>query len=146
MAETRHPRRYTRRQKATAVIAAEMSSLTQAAEKSGIPKSTLKGWMDDPRLAQLRTKTREEMAEDALRLAHLAYTALAQKIMAGEVDGRDLVTAYGVAVDKGQLLAGQATERTETRDITATLPDHEKDALADAIDEWLKSRESVDAG
>jgi hypothetical protein len=139
-------RRYTHRQKATAVIAAEMASLAAASEKSGIPRTTLQHWMADPALGELRRKTREELAEDAMRLAHLAYTALAHKIMDGEVEGRDLVTAYGVAIDKGQLLSGAATQRTEHRDLTEILPDHEKEALADAIDAWIKERDLVDAG
>ena len=101
--------------------------------------------MHDPEAVQARTKTREEMADDAKRLAHLAYTALSRKIMAGEVDGRDLVTAYGVATDKSQLLSGAPTERTETRSLSESLPDHEKEALADAIDAWIKERPSVDA-
>ena len=139
------PRRYTRRQKMNAVIAAEMTSLSAVAEAGGIPKGTLHAWMHGPEAEQLRTKTREEMAEDATRLAHLAYAALSRKIMAGEVDGRDLVTAYGVATDKSQLLSGAPTERTETRSLSESLPDHEKEALADAIDAWIKERPSVDA-
>jgi len=127
------------------VIAAEMTSLSAVAEAGGIPKSTLSDWMRAPEGAQLRTKTRAEMAEDATRLAHLAYTALSRKIMAGEIDGRDLVVAYGVATDKSQLLSGAPTERTETRTLAETLPDHEKEALADAIDAWIKERDSVDA-
>ena len=138
-------RRYTRRQKVNAVIAAEMTSLTAASEAGHIPKSALARWLKDPDTAQVRTKTREEMAEDAARLAHLAYTALSRKIMAGEVEGRDLVTAYGVATDKNQLLSGAPTQRTETRSLSETLPDHEKEALADAIDAWIKERDSVDA-
>ena len=39
------PRRYTRRQKMNAVIAAEMTRLTAAAEAGGIPKTTLSDWM-----------------------------------------------------------------------------------------------------
>jgi hypothetical protein len=93
----------------------------------------------------LRHKTRVEMAEDATRLAHLAYAALSRKIMAGEIEGRDLVMAYGVATDKSQLLSGAATERTEHRDLTANLSDHEKDALTDAIDAFLKDADRVDA-
>lgn len=138
-------RRYTKRQKTTAVLAAEMVNPTAAAEQMGIPRTTLLRWMANPEMDALRHKTREEMAQDAMRLAHLAYSALAQKIMAGEVEGRDLVTAYGVATDKSQLLSGAPTQRTETRSLSETLPDHEKEALADAIDTWIKERDSVDA-
>jgi hypothetical protein len=127
------PRRYTRQQRTNAVIAAEMTSLTAVHEASGIPKQTLSDWMRDTDGIQLRTKTREEMAADALTLAHLAYRALTKKIIAGEMEGRDLVTAYGVAIDKGQLLSGAATERTEHRELLADFDDHEREAMSD----WL---------
>ena len=48
-------------------------------------------------------------------------------------------------IDKAQLLTGAATERTEHRELTDALDDHEKEALADAIDALLKERRHVDA-
>jgi hypothetical protein len=114
-------------------MAAEIVNVQAAAEQTGIPRSTLRRWMDDPEMAELRHKTRAEMAEDAMLLAHLAYRALSQKIMAGEMEGRDLVTAYGVAIDKGQLLSGAATERTEHRELLSDFDDHEREAMS----EWL---------
>jgi hypothetical protein len=134
-------RRYTRKTKATAVIAAAMSSVSAAAEASGIPRKTLEYWVEAPEFAELRQKTRTELAEGSIVLAHLAQAELTRKIRAGEVEPRDLATIYGIAIDKGQLLAGEATNRTESRDLTNTMDDHEREALRKVLDEVM-----VDAG
>lgn len=131
-------RRYTKQQKMTAVMAAEMVNATEAAEQTGIPRTTIIHWMQDPELVALRQKTREQMAEDMKVLAMVALDALMQAIRRGDVEGRDLIVALGVAIDKAQLLSGQATTRTETRDLTETLDDHERAALRDILDDALR--------
>ena len=64
---------------------------------------------------------------------------MAEKIRSriDEFEPRDLSVLWGILTDKAQLLSGAATSRTETRALTDSLADHEKEALADAIDEWL---------
>ena len=66
---------------------------------------------------------------------------MTKKIRAGEVEPRDLATIYGIAIDKGQLLAGEATSRSENRDLTETMNDHERETLRKLLDEV-----TVDAG
>lgn len=129
------PRRYTKRQKTTAVIAAELTNVAAAAEAQGIPQSTLRRWMDDPALADLRSKTREDLANEAHVLAQLAAEQIQRRLP--EYEPRDLNTLYGIMVDKSQLLSGAATSRTETKAITDGLDDHEKQTLRDAIDRIL---------
>ena len=135
---TKH-RRYARRQKVTAVIAAEMTSVAAAAEQAGIPESTLRYWMDDPEIAELRAKTREDRAEAASTLATVVLGEIKRRLP--EFEPRDLSILYGVLTDKGQLLAGEATSRSETKALSDALEDHEKLQLRDAIDDWLKQRE-----
>ena len=139
----RPQRNYTKREKVTTVMAAEMTSLSAAAKSSGIPKSTVKSWLDNPKLAQLRTTTREQLADEARVLQQLAAEAIRARLP--EFEPRDLTILYGVVADKAQLLSGEPTQRTEHRDMTAALTDHEKDALADAIDAFLKDADHVDA-
>jgi hypothetical protein len=86
------------------------------------------------------------MAEEALVVARLAWGKLAETIRAGKLDPDQLLLAVGIATDKATLLSGGATSRTETRDLTAALNDHERDALADAIDSWLEGRTDASAG
>lgn len=128
-------RRYTKRQKATAVIAAEMSSVSAAAESEGIPESTLRRWMDHPDMAELRAKTREDLADEAKVLQQLAAAQIKARI--AEFEPRDLTVLYGVMTDKAQLLSGQATMRTENRTLTEGMDDHEREALRKLLDEAL---------
>ncbi len=132
----RTPRRYTKRQKATVVIAAEMSSVAAAAESSGIPESTVRYWMDDPELTELRAKTRVERAHAAQTMSLLVLAEIRRRLP--EFEPRDLSVLYGIMVDKGQLMAGEATTRTEMRDITGNLPEADRELLSDRLDEWLR--------
>lgn len=136
-------RRYTKRQKVTAVIAAEMTTQAAAAEEAGIPRKTLAYWMDSPEFAIYRQKTREELGPEGIALAHKVLAEIMRRLP--EFEPRDLSTLFGILIDKAQLVTGHATERTETRDITDTLNPEAMEALADDIDEWLKKR-TVDAG
>lgn len=122
-------RRYTKRQKVTAVLAAELTNAAAAAEGQGIPQSTLRRWMDDPAMADLRAKTREDLASEAHVMAQLALAQIKTKL--SDYEPRDLNVLYGIMVDKAQLLAGQATERVET--LTSALNDHEKAQLHDVL-------------
>ncbi len=137
----RQYRRYDKREKMTVVMAAEMSNAAAAAEAHGVPESTLSRWLNDPELVEMRAKTRESLAEDMKVLAVMALRALVEAIQAGKVMPRDLVMALGVAVDKAQLLSGQATGRIETKDITETLDDHERAALRDVLESVLREAE-----
>jgi transposase-like protein len=134
-------RRYTARQKASAVTMALISNASAAAEQTGIPERNIRRWQDDPEMAEYAAKTREEIAEEARALGVKVLAEIKDRLK--EFDPKDLSILWGILTDKSQLLAGQATSRTETRDITATLDDHEQAALRHAIDEWLSQREPV---
>ncbi len=136
-------RRYTKRQKAAAVVNAELSSTMAAAEKTGIPESTIRYWLDDPRFASLRAKTREENVAGFSVLMQMAQARL--EALIPTMEARDLITLMGVSTDKSQLLSGAATARSEHRDLTDTLDDGEREALRKAIDRELATREPVDA-
>lgn len=130
-------RRYTKREKLAAVMAAEMVGVVAAQEQSGIPESTIRYWIDQPEFAEFRAKAREEMAEEIKIVAHLAWKRTAEALAADKLEPRDVLFAAEKATGLYQLLSGAATARTETRDLTADLADHERVALRDAIDTWL---------
>lgn len=125
-------RRYSRADKATAVIAAELSTVAAAAQTTGIPESTIRYWADSPRFAELRAKTREESASGFSVLMHLAMKRLAQLIPM--MEPRDLTILLGVSAEKSQLLSGGATVRSETRSLADEFDDDEKQRLRDWID------------
>lgn len=137
-------RRYTKAQKANAVMAAEATSMTAVAEATGIPLTTLDYWMDQPEFVALRTKTREELAEGFMVLAHKSQAALIKLVPT--MEARDLTVLLGVATDKAQLLSGAATNRTEHRDLTDDLNDHEKETLRDVIDRATAEFAKADTG
>lgn len=132
-------RRYTKRERAAAVVAATTdSSVEAAAERMGMPRKTLAYWLEMPEYAELRRKTRAEIAEGSMTLAHLAQAELARKVRAQEVEPRDLAVIYGIAIDKAQLLSGGATERVESKDVTDAFDDHETRAIVDGARQYLE--------
>lgn len=116
-------RRYDRKTKLAAVIAAEMSGITEASKQTGIPKQTIDYWMDDPEFGRIRTKTREDLADEIKVVAHLAWQRIAEALSAGTMEPRDALFAAEKATSLRLLMAGDATSRTETRDITGSLED-----------------------
>ncbi len=135
-------RRYTRKQQATAIIAAELSTVAAAAKAQGIPESTLHYWLEEPRFAELRAKTREEQAAGFQVITTLAMARLTELVPT--MEPRDLITLMGVAADKGQLLSGGATGRTEHRELLTDFDDHERDAMASWLREVAKERLRAD--
>ncbi len=114
-------KRYTKRQKISAVVAAELTSNLAVQDATGISEANIRRWRDDPEMAKYVDKTRDELSEGAQMLAHRALEQIVSKLP--DFEPRDLVTLFGVMVDKAQLLSGAATSRTELRDISGSLTD-----------------------
>ena len=111
-------RTYTRREKATTVLAAEMTNPLAASKASGIPRTTIIAWLDKPEFVILRQNARESIAEEAIVVARLAWQALGDAIRAGKVEPRDLISAAGMSTEKALLASGEATARSEHREIS----------------------------
>lgn len=124
-------RRYTKRTKLAAVMAAEMSGVVAAEEQTGIPESTIRYWMDKPEFAEVRAKTREDLADEIKVVAHLAWRRIAEALRTGEMEPRDATFAAEKATSLQILMTGGATARTESRELN-DLPDS---AYVDAIRE-----------
>ena len=142
--EPRKHRHYSARQKAQAVGIAVVDGTTLASEATGIPASSIAYWVDQPAFVALREKTRELVAVEFWSVIQIALGEVAKGIQSPDEPLRDKTIALGILYDKYALMKGEATARTETRALTEVLPDHEREALADAIDAWLKER--ADAG
>lgn len=130
-------RRYTKRTKAGAVTKALASSAQAASEATGIPRRTIGYWMDSPEFAELRQKTREDMAEEASVLAHKTLEKIKDKL--DQFEPKDLAVLFGILTDKGQLLSGGPTSRSEVS-VTEGWDDHERMLLKDAIAAELGKR------
>ena len=118
-------RRYSKTEKAQAVAAATLSSTEAASEALGIPKSTLRYWLDQPEYVELRTKTRDDVAEQFWAAIQVGLKEVAQGLLDPDAALRDKATALGILYDKHALLTGGATNRSESRDITGSISDAE---------------------
>lgn len=115
-------RRYTKAEKAEAVARATLTNATAAAEELGIPETTLRYWLDAPEFVELRSKTRDEVADRMWATIQIGVDEVA-KGLRSDAPLRDKATAVGILYDKHALLTGGATGRTENRDLTGTLED-----------------------
>jgi hypothetical protein len=113
-----------------------MTNPLAASEATRIPRTTILGWLDKPEYVTLRQNARAEIAEEAMVVARLAWQALGDAIREGRVEPRELITAAGVATDKASLLSGEATARTEHRDIDDV---DDRDAVSAAADAYVAS-------
>lgn len=130
------PTKYTRKQKLAAVLAADMAGVTAAEKQTGIPESSIRYWLDKPEFAEFRAKAREEMAEEIKVVAHLAWARIAATI--GEMEPRDALFAAEKATQLHLLMSGEATARTEHRDLSD--PDS---AGIDALEELIARSATV---
>ena len=121
---SRPHRRYTRKEKAAAVAQATLSTVEAAAAATGIPRTTIDYWMDQPEFVELRSKTRDAVADEFWTAIQVGVKEVAKGLL-GDAPLRDKATAVGILYDKHALLTGSATSRTEARDITGTIADAE---------------------
>ena len=114
-------RRYTAKQRAEAAGIAVVEGVTAAERDTGIPKNTIQYWLDRPEFVQLRTKTREQVADELWSVIQVGIQEVAKGIV-GDAPLRDKSVALGILYDKHALLRGDATVRTENRELH-DLPD-----------------------
>ena len=126
-------RRYTKKEKLSAVMAAEVAGVTAVEEQTGIPKETIHYWMKKPEFAQFRTKTREELQDEIKVVAHLAWKRTAEGLANGTLEPRDALFAAEKATAQLLLMRGEPTTRSENRDITNKFDDHENDWVSDLV-------------
>lgn len=129
-----------KRVKLAAVLAAEAAGVVAAERQTGIPEATIRYWLNDPQFTEIRAKARADLAEEYKVAAHLTVSRMVELIPT--MEARDVIAAAEKSVTIMQLLSGQATNRTETRDITDTMTPDAVDALADEIDAWLLARKA----
>lgn len=127
MTDTR--RRYSKADKLSAVLAAEMTGVVAAQDSTGIPESTIRYWMDQPEFAEYRAKAREDLKDEITVVAHLAWQRVAEGLHSGHMEPRDALFAAEKATTQYLLMTGEATSRTETRSVTDDLDDDERERL-----------------
>lgn len=124
-----------RRVKLSAVLAGDMVGVVAASKQTGIPESTIRYWRDKPEFAEIRARTREDLADEVKAVAHLAWQRIAETM--ATMEPRDAIFAADKATTLMQLLSGAATSRVESVSVTDGLDDHEKAALRRVIDQVI---------
>lgn len=110
-------------------------ALTQTSNQLGIPMETLRRWFyatSNPPPPKIVSKKKAELADRLEEVAHQLLDAMPGKIEGASL--QQIATAFGIAVDKRQLLTGDATDRIEVND-------HYRERLAQ-----LLSRKAADTG
>lgn len=97
----------------------------QAARETGIARRTIEYWMASPEFAELKSKARDQVAEDMWAGVQVALREVLDGLTQPRTPLRDKAQALGILYDRYALLSGGATARTEARDITGTLSDAE---------------------
>lgn len=116
-----------KRVKLAAVMAAEMSGVVVASKQTGISESTIRYWAQKPEYAEIRAKTREDLAEEVKIAAHVTWARVVE--LAPTMEARDAIFASEKAATIMSLLSGDATSRTEHRELVDGMDDHEREVL-----------------
>lgn len=110
-------RRYSDQDKAVALAALEThhGNVTEAAAFAGVPRKTLEEWRDGRTaedVANIRQEVKQSLADRLEDIAHQYLDVLPEKIPKATL--MQLSTALAIAVDKMQLLRGEATSISGT--------------------------------
>lgn len=104
-----------------------------ASASTGIPERTIYVWQESEEFAELRARTKDQVADEWWAGIQKGFRA----VIAG-FDGDDPLqqkaTAAAILFDKLALMRGEATSRSESRDLTKVYDDHELTTLRDFID------------
>ena len=114
-------RRYTTRTRAKAVGIAVVDGVTAAERVTGIPKQTIDYWLSKPEFGQLRTTARESVIADLWVGLQIGVHELT-KGLAEDHPLHHKAAAFRELAERYALLSGDATSRTESRELH-DLPD-----------------------
>jgi hypothetical protein len=125
---------------------AQRGTVAKAAQSVGVSWSSAKRYLKDELvdpdspLAKMRERKRVDLAETVANTAVALAKAMGDAAKISASDLRDIAISFGIAVEKLQLITGQATERYEHRDI-----DEPRQSLNGRIDELSQRRRTRDA-
>jgi molybdenum-dependent DNA-binding transcriptional regulator ModE len=125
---------------------AQLGQVSKAARAVGVSWSSAKRYLKqeliDPtsELAITRERKKIGLAETLGEAAIVLAQAMADKTKISEARLQEIAVSLGIAIEKLQLITGQATERYEHRDI-----DEPRQSLAGRVDELARRRRSKDA-
>lgn len=96
-------------------------SIKPTARTLGIPRSTLSDWYNgrtNYSVPKLRHIKRDELSQQLIELAHISLDILTDEDKLASANVREVAIVLGIAIDKMQLLTGDATERVESKNLS----------------------------
>lgn len=127
-----------------AVGIALVDGVPAAAEMTGIPERTIRQWQESDEFADLRRRTREEVAEEWWAIVQMGFRRVAH-LLTGTDDLQKAAVASAIIADKMLLIRGEATSRYESVSLTDGISADEKRELRERLARSVHS-ESVVAG
>lgn len=124
---------------ALAALDANGGNVLRTAKQLNVPRSTLQEWANgrvNHDVPELRQRKKEDLASRLVEIAHQLIDAIPDKIY--DANLQQVSTSLGIAVEKIQLLQGQATERSEI--IDNGLSDSERAARIAALLDRARER------
>ena len=123
---------------------AVVEGVPAASQATGIPERTIRQWQDTPEFAELRQRTKEQVADEWWAIVQKGFRRVAA-LLDGTDDIQKAATATAIVTDKMLLIRGEATSRTESKDLTHDLDDHEAEIFGEVVRAELARRKNEHA-
>jgi transposase-like protein len=141
------PRRGSRQRKGpttkdrlVAVVASEMYGVSEVARAIGTTNTKLRRWRSEEELLPYLLAARSQIIGQVTEVSEKAWAETLKRVISapGDIPTRDLLAIASEATNKMQLMSGQATSRSETRDVTDGIDDAEMQVIVDAARRHLE--------
>ena len=129
-------------ERARAVGIAVLEGAGEASRKTGIPERTIQEWTTRPEFAELRARTKDQVAEEWWAGVQHGFRRVIEAFDE-EADVQKKATAAAILFDKIALLRGDVTSRSEVSTFHG-YNDHEKRAIADLLRQALAGDGTAD--
>lgn len=129
----------TQKDKVLVAVASEHYGVTKTATLFGLKPSQVTYWREHPTMQPYLEATREKVLEEITPLTQAAWAFIGDRLTRpSEISNRDLLSMADSLTTKMLLLSGQATSRTEHRDVTDVFDDAEMQEFVNRARDYLR--------
>lgn len=131
---------FTHKEKLVAVVASETMGRRRAAKLVGASENTIKTWRSDEELLPYLLEARRQLMAQVAEASTKSWAETLHRLNTEPeaIPTRDLLAIASESTNKFQLLSGQATSRSETRDVTDGIADDEMRVLVNEARRYLE--------
>ena len=113
-----------------------------ASEATGIPERTIYAWQESEEFAELRKRTKEQVAEEWWAIVQRGFRRTAD-LLDGATDAQKVAVATAIIADKMLLIRGEATGRIESVNLSDDLPADVKRELRARLDRSVRGESEL---